>query len=63
MFVHKGGCRLVDSSDELAAAVTDLFADDATRAGMVTEASAILAANRGALARLIDLIKPLVATR
>ncbi len=60
MFVQRGGCRLVDSSDELAAAVVELFADDQARKRMVTEAAAILAANRGALARLLKMIKPLV---
>ena len=61
LFVRSGACRLVDSSDELAAEVVALFADDARRERMVTEAAAILANNRGALARLLEMIKPLVA--
>jgi 3-deoxy-D-manno-octulosonic-acid transferase len=60
MFVHKGGCRIVDSSEDLASAVIELIADDAKRDGMVTEAAAILAGNRGALARLLEMIRPLL---
>ena len=60
MLLHKDACRVVDSSDELADALVMLFGDDDERGRMVEHASDVLAANRGALARLLDMIQPLV---
>ena len=60
MFVHRDACRLVDSSAELASVLVELFADEPSRGAMVEEAASILATNRGALARLLEMVKPLV---
>ena len=60
MFVAKGACKLVRDAAELAAEIGRLLSDaqEATRQG--DAGRAILERNRGALARLLAMIEPLV---
>jgi 3-deoxy-D-manno-octulosonic-acid transferase len=60
MFVAKGACKLVHDSDELAAAVDGLLSDAETAARLGDAGREILERNRGALARLMAMIGPLV---
>jgi 3-deoxy-D-manno-octulosonic-acid transferase len=55
--------RIVANAAELAAAVSALAADPAARTALAEAARAVVAANRGALARVLALIEPLLATR
>lgn len=59
-FVDEKACRLVDGPDKLAAIVAELLRDEAAAAELVGNASRILEKNRGALARLLDLVRPLI---
>ncbi len=60
LFLDKGACRIVESSADLADALVMLFRNAEERGRMVEHASVVLAANRGALARLLEMIQPLV---
>jgi 3-deoxy-D-manno-octulosonic-acid transferase len=55
--------RIVANAAELAAAVSALAADPAARTALGEAARAVVAANRGALTRVLALIEPLLATR
>ncbi|MBM0107897.1 lipid IV(A) 3-deoxy-D-manno-octulosonic acid transferase [Steroidobacter sp. S1-65] len=56
----RGAARQVDSAEQLAAAILDLYANPAARAEMGSKASAIVAENRGALSRVMELIESLL---
>jgi 3-deoxy-D-manno-octulosonic-acid transferase len=60
MFVAKGACRLVTDADELAAEVSRLLSDPDSAARLGDAGRDILERNRGALARLMAMIEPLV---
>ncbi|MEM8817892.1 MAG: lipid IV(A) 3-deoxy-D-manno-octulosonic acid transferase, partial [Pseudomonadota bacterium] len=60
MFFDLGACRRVESSAELAAAVVALFGESAARARMSARATDLLRNNRGALDRLLGMIRPLL---
>jgi 3-deoxy-D-manno-octulosonic-acid transferase len=54
---ESGAARQVHSPEELAQAVLDLAADPALRARMGTQGSEMVAANRGALDRVVSLVE------
>ena len=58
--IESGAAREVHSPEQLAAAILDLYANPQARAEMGTRANAIVAANRGALTRVMELIEPLL---
>lgn len=58
--IESGAAREVSSAAQLAKALLDLYANPQMRAEMGAKASAIVAANRGALNRVIELIEPLL---
>lgn len=60
MFVDLGASRVVRNADELAAAVAYLIADSAAAREMGDKARRLVAENRGSLARLLNLIEPLI---
>ena len=60
MFVAKGACSLVTDAAELAAEVDRLLSDPASAARLGDAGRDILERNRGALARLMAMIEPLV---
>jgi len=60
MFVEKGACKLVQDSAELAAEIGRLLSDAQEAARQGDAGRAILERNRGALARLLAMIEPLV---
>jgi 3-deoxy-D-manno-octulosonic-acid transferase len=60
MFIETGACRVVDDGAGLAEAVGDLLADPARAAELGKIGRQILERNRGALARLLEMVKPLV---
>lgn len=60
MFVEKGACELVQDSAELAAEIGRLLSDAQEAARQGDAGRAILERNRGALARLLAMIEPLV---
>jgi len=62
MFVANKACRIVHDEKELAAAVADLFADPDEAQELGQNALALLEKNRGALARLLVLLDPLLAS-
>ena len=60
MFIDTGACKIVEDAPSLAVAVGDLLADE-TRARELGEVGRqILERNRGALARLLAMLKPLL---
>ena len=59
--VERGGAVVVRSSKELADVLRPLLADQAAREVMGTAAREFVEAQRGSVARLIDLIEPLMA--
>jgi 3-deoxy-D-manno-octulosonic-acid transferase len=63
LFVDSGACRLVNDSEELGDAVIELFGDPGARRRMVESAADILEANRGALSRLLEMVRPLIGER
>lgn len=63
LFVDSGACRLVNDSAELGDAVIELFGDPGARRRMVESAADILEANRGALSRLLEMVRPLIGER
>lgn len=56
LLLDRGAARQVASAEQLAAAILELAADPAARAQMGARASAIVAENRGALDRVLQLI-------
>jgi 3-deoxy-D-manno-octulosonic-acid transferase len=60
MFVDLGACRMVRDADELAAAVAALLADPGEARVLGRKGMDIVAQNRGALKRLLDLLDPLI---
>jgi 3-deoxy-D-manno-octulosonic-acid transferase len=60
MFVETGACRITDGSDALAAAVSDLLTDKDEARRMGDLGLRILEGNRGALARLLAMVEPLL---
>jgi 3-deoxy-D-manno-octulosonic-acid transferase len=60
MFIAKGACKLVSDSAELAAAVEGLLSDAEAASSLGDAGREILERNRGALARLMAMIEPLV---
>jgi 3-deoxy-D-manno-octulosonic-acid transferase len=60
MFIDVGACREVTSAAGLANAVEGLFASPEERIAMTASAARLLAANRGALARLRGMLAPLL---
>lgn len=60
-FVAADACRIVETASELAPAISELFSKPAVAEQLVVNGRAILESNRGALARLMGLIEPLVA--
>jgi 3-deoxy-D-manno-octulosonic-acid transferase len=60
LMIESGAARQVDSSEQLASAILELYAPRAARAEMGAKANAIVAANRGALSRVMELIEPLL---
>ena len=60
MFVARQACRIVHDSDELAAEVARLLSDAASASRLGDAGRDILERNRGALARLMATIEPLV---
>ncbi|KEQ19486.1 lipid IV(A) 3-deoxy-D-manno-octulosonic acid transferase [Endozoicomonas numazuensis] len=51
-----GGMRTIQNSEQLAAAVTELLADDAARKKMGSQAQAFVEGNKGALQKLLKLV-------
>jgi 3-deoxy-D-manno-octulosonic-acid transferase len=60
LMLSSGAARQVASAEQLAAIVLELFANPAKRADMGARGSAIVAENRGALARVMQLVEPLL---
>ncbi len=60
LLTERGGALIVRTPAELAAQLTRLFADGAARAAMGSAARECVDSNRGALARLLALIEPLL---
>jgi len=59
MFAERGASRVVADDAELAAALEELFADEATRRDMGERARRLLLDNRGSLRSLLELLEPL----
>ena len=60
LMLESGGALQVDSAEQLAAAILKLYASPALRAEMGERTHAIVAGNRGALNRVMELIEPLL---
>lgn len=63
LMIESGAARQVNSAEQLAAAILELYADPAARADMGARANAIVAENRGALSRVMELIDSIETTR
>jgi 3-deoxy-D-manno-octulosonic-acid transferase len=61
--LEAGAVRIVADADELEGAVSALAADPAARSALGEAARSVVAANRGALARVIALAESLIAAR
>ena len=61
MFVEMKACQIVKNADELATAVADLLENPEIAAEMGQNALTLLEQNKGALARLLVLLEPLLA--
>ena len=61
MFVETGVCRLVDDEEQLAAAIEQSLSNQATAKDRGQAGRRILERNRGALQRLLAMIKPLLS--
>ena len=59
-FEKLGASIVVNNADQLAAAVTDLFADEATATDIGNRGREIVQQNKGALDRLLKLLEPLL---
>ena len=62
LFVESGACRLVGDWQELVATVDELLDRPDRRTELGNNALALLEQNRGALARLLVLLEPLLET-
>src|SRR5690606_8099926 len=60
LMIESGAARQVDSVEQLAAAILELYANPAARAEMGERGNAIVAENTGALKRVMELIEPLL---
>jgi 3-deoxy-D-manno-octulosonic-acid transferase len=60
LMIESGAARQVDSAGQLAAAILELYTNPTARAEMGARANAIVAGNRGALHRVMELIEPLI---
>ena len=60
LMIERGAARQVDSAEQLAAAILELYAAPAARAEMGAKANAIVAENRGALSWVMQLIETLL---
>lgn len=60
LMIESGAARQVDSVEQLAAAILELYANPAARAEMGERGNAIVAENTGALNRVMELIEPLL---
>ncbi len=60
MFIDLGACHIVKDAEELVAAVDELFANPAEAAAQGGRGLEIVQQNRGALARLLKLLEPLI---
>ena len=61
MFVEMNACRIVNDAEELAVAVADLLTNPNKAAEMGQNSRTLLEQNRGALARLLVLVEPLLS--
>ena len=61
--IDSGAAREVSSAEQLAAAILELYANPLARAEMGAKANAIVAANRGALSRVMELIDSIETAR
>lgn len=59
-FVAEAACRIVNDADELEQTVRDLLDDPAAAATLGRNGRALLENNRGSLARLLELVRPLI---
>jgi 3-deoxy-D-manno-octulosonic-acid transferase len=60
LMIERGAARQVNSAEQLAAAILELYANPAARVDMGARANAIVTENRGALNRVMELIDPLL---
>ncbi len=60
MFIDLGACRIVDDAAQLVAAVDHLLANPDEAAKQGGNGRSIVQRNRGALARLLTLLEPLI---
>jgi 3-deoxy-D-manno-octulosonic-acid transferase len=60
MFIELGACHIVDDTAQLVAAVDELLANPEEAAAQGNRALGIVQQNRGALARLLGLLEPLI---
>ena len=60
MFADLGACRIVDSPAELANAISELLGNKTLAAELGSQGRELLQQNRGALARLLGLLEPLL---
>jgi 3-deoxy-D-manno-octulosonic-acid transferase len=60
MLVQRGAVRIVDDAAKLAAVVGDLLADPTTRTTMGASGRMAVDDNRGAVARLMQFLEPLL---
>jgi 3-deoxy-D-manno-octulosonic-acid transferase len=63
MFIELGACKIVNNPDELADAVADLLSNPGKAATRSTRGYEIVQQNRGALARLLTLLEPLIGEK
>ena len=63
LFIGLGACHIVDNAEQLAAAVTELLDDPAAAKEQGGRGLDIVQQNRGALARLLTLLEPLLEVR
>jgi len=60
LLIESGAAREVNSPEQLATAILELYANPKARVDMGARADAIVTANRGALSRVMELIEPLL---
>lgn len=63
MFVEMKACRIVNNAEELASAIADLLTNPDKASEMGRNGLALLEKNRGALARLLVMLEPLLGER
>ena len=62
-FVAESACRIVSNADELQRTVQELLDDAAAAAALGRNGRMLLEKNRGSLARLLELVRPLIDER